>query len=334
MKSLKRLVAVLVSVGLVTSSFAQEMGKGGSEITGAAVGEGGAAAATPQLERCGKKLGTIAVVEPQDFMMKALAQYSLPSPTQMIRLVVQQSGCFAVVERGLGMQNLAQERALADGGQMRQGQNMGRGQMVTADYVMTPDVMFNNGNAGGLGGIGAIFGPIGAVIGGAIKFKTAQVTLTMADTRSSLQVAATTGSSQATDFGIGGLVGGSGGSLGLGAYENTAQGKVVAMAFLDAYNQMVRAVRENSELARDNGAVRVARAGRDSVANQRAAASSGDLGRAKIAGIAVFKTQEGKGEAFKLKKGEEVVILTDGGAMLEVQAERGIGWVDGRLLAR
>lgn len=332
MRAKNKLLLALAGMTFVALTNAQTMGKGGSEISGGAGSEGGGANATKSLERCSKKLGTLAVVEPQDYMMKALSQFSLPSPTQMIRVIVQQSGCFAVVERGIGMQNLMQERALQEGGQLRNNQNVGKGQMVTADYVMTPDIMFKNNNAGGVGGfLGGLLGPVGAVVGGAIKFKSAQVTLTMADTRSSLQVGAATGSSEATDFGLGGALGMAGGGLGLGAYENTAEGKVVAMAFLDAYNQLVATVRGNSELTRDNASLAVASAGRNSTANQ---AQGGDVGRAKIGGISVFKSSERKAVAFKLAKDEEVVILGSNNGLLEVQAEKGSGWVDARMIAR
>lgn len=332
MRAKNKLLLALVGMTFVALANAQTMGKGGSEISGGAGAEGGGANATKSLERCSKKLGTLAVVEPQDYMMKALSQFSLPSPTQMIRVIVQQSGCFAVVERGIGMQNLMQERALQEGGQLRNNQNVGKGQMVTADYVMTPDIMFKNNNAGGVGGfLGGLLGPVGAVVGGAIKFKSAQVTLTMADTRSSLQVGAATGSSEATDFGLGGALGMAGGGLGLGAYENTAEGKVVAMAFLDAYNQLVATVRGNSELARDNAALSVASAGRNSMANQ---VRGGDVGRAKIGGVSVFKSYERKSVAYKLTKDEEVVILGEKDGFLEVQAEKGSGWVDVRMIAR
>lgn len=332
MRAKNKLLLALVGMTFVVLANAQTMGKGGSEISGGAGSEGGGANATKSLERCSKKLGTLAVVEPQDYMMKALSQFSLPSPTQMIRVIVQQSGCFAVVERGIGMQNLMQERALQEGGQLRNNQNVGKGQMVTADYVMTPDIMFKNNNAGGVGGfLGGLLGPVGAVVGGAIKFKSAQVTLTMADTRSSLQVGAATGSSEATDFGLGGALGMAGGGLGLGAYENTAEGKVVAMAFLDAYNQLVATVRGNSELTRDNAALSVASSGRNSVANQ---VRGGDVGRAKIGGISVFKSPERKSVAFKLVKDEEIVILGENEGLLEVQAEKGAGWVDARMIAR
>jgi len=64
--------------------------------------------------------------------MSALLRYNLQSPVGLIRMMIQQSNCFIVVERGAGMQNLMQERQLASAGETRQGSNMGGGQMVTA----------------------------------------------------------------------------------------------------------------------------------------------------------------------------------------------------------
>src|SRR5687767_3005863 len=117
-------------------------GEGGSAVQGS-TGPGGSQGAASDLERCDKPMGTVAVVEPQDYVVQALMRYRLGSPTGLIRLMIQQSNCFLVVERGVGMQNLMQERSLAQSGQLRQGSNMGGGQMMTADYVLTPAVVFS-----------------------------------------------------------------------------------------------------------------------------------------------------------------------------------------------
>jgi hypothetical protein len=78
-----------------------------------------------------------------------------------------------------------------------------------------------------------------------MKSKEASTTMMLTDSRSSVQVAATQGSAKNIDFGVAGLFDhfGSGGAS-LGAYSETPEGKVIAAAFLDAYNQMVKAVRE------------------------------------------------------------------------------------------
>lgn len=174
------LPALLIAIGTAASAQGiteMKPGEGGSVVTGTA-GPSGASSAAPTLEKCPAPLGTIAVVEPQELVAKALLKYSLPSPTGLIRLMIQQSNCFTVVERGVAMQNILQERRLQEQGQLRAGSQMGTGQMVTADYVLTPDVVFSEANAGGIGGvlgaIGGLFGAPGAIFGavaGGLKFK-------------------------------------------------------------------------------------------------------------------------------------------------------------------
>jgi hypothetical protein len=67
--------------------------------------------------------------------------------------------------------------------------------------------------------------------------------LTLIDNRSGVQIAAAQGASSNTDFALGGLLGGSSAIGGLGGYSNTPQGKVVVAAFTDAYNEMVKSLR-------------------------------------------------------------------------------------------
>ena len=67
--------------------------------------------------------------------------------------------------------------------------------------------------------------------------------LTLVDNRSGVQVSASEGSAAKTDFGAFGSVFGGGGAAGLGGYTNTAEGKIISAAFMDAFNQMVIALR-------------------------------------------------------------------------------------------
>src|SRR5690606_37432169 len=97
-------------------------------------------------------------------------EYKLQSTVPLIRLLVQQSNCFVVVERGeRGMNAMSQERTLEASGEMRQGSNFGRGQMVSADYSLNPSISFSQSDAGGvgaaLGGFGRSLGLLGAVAG-------------------------------------------------------------------------------------------------------------------------------------------------------------------------
>ena len=205
--------------------------------------------AQDELTRCAQPYGTLAVVEPQNEVLRALARYDLQSPTSLIRMMVQQSNCFLVVERGRAMQNLMQERELAASGQLQQGENVGGGQMRAADFVMTPEVIFSEDNAGGVGGaIGGLLGRrnrvVGAIAGG-LKFKEAQTSLLVSDTRSGIQVAAAEGKARKTDFSLGMLGFGGGGGMAVGGYTNTNEGKVIAASFLDNYNAIVAAVQSS-----------------------------------------------------------------------------------------
>lgn len=301
---------------------------GANEPVGGAAGTQGASGEAQSLEKCAKPIGTIAVAEPQEFVSKALMQYSLPSPSGLIRMMIQQSNCFMVVERGVAMQNLMQERALAESGNARAGSNIGKGQMVTADFVLTPDVVFSQNNAGGVGAaLGGFFGAggqlAGAIVGG-LKFKQAQTSMLVADARSGLQVAAASGSAEKTDFGIGGLIGGGGGFGALGAYENTAEGKVVAASFLDNYNKIVKVMRGNPELQRTNATLKQ-EAG--TVKKAGVGFEAGDVVVPKIGGVKVTAQPGGGKVITTLKKGAEAVVTEGDEQNLKVQGDGFEGWV-------
>jgi hypothetical protein len=244
---------VLLSSFIVSSAFAQGLtdykpGGADSPISGAATNSGSQGAA-PSLEKCSAPYGTIAVAQPQDYVQQALSKFGLPPPNNLLRLMIQQSGCFTVVERGIAIQNIMQERKLQEGGQLKGDSNMGKGQMKTADYILTAEVAFSENNSGGvgLGAIGGFFGIAGSIAGaiaGGLKFKQASTTMMLADTRSSAQVAAAEGSVEKADWGVGGFLGG----VGAGAYTNTAEGKIVAAALLDNYNNIVKSIKSDPSI--------------------------------------------------------------------------------------
>lgn len=218
-----------------------------SGITGSA---GGATAedANAQLQRCDRTLGTLAVVEDESspWYHELTREYKLTSTVPLIRLLVQQSNCFVVVERGRALAHIQTERVLDQAGELRQGSNFGLGQVVAADYSLNPMISFSQQDAGGLGGALRLLphgvGMLGSLAGN-LKFQEAATTLTLVDNRSGVQLAAAEGSSSKTDFGAWGKVFGSGGGGRLGGYTNTAEGKLLAAAFADAYNRLVSTVR-------------------------------------------------------------------------------------------
>jgi curli biogenesis system outer membrane secretion channel CsgG len=199
---------------------------------------------------CSKNLGTVAIVEPDTQWWREL---SLGSPEAILRVFVQKSGCFTLVNRGRSMENRAMEQALADNGELQEGSNIGRGQVKAADYFLQPDIVTTNNNSGGagfggmLGGIGGgLFGRgFGAVLGGiSIKKGEANVTLSIVNARTTVEEAPVEGYARKSDMSFGGGGGGlfGGGTFaaaGGAGYQNTEIGQIIVLAYLDAYTKMV-----------------------------------------------------------------------------------------------
>lgn len=201
-----------------------------------------------EIPRCTRHLGTIAIVEPDDQWWR---EYNLGSPEAILRIFVQQSGCFTLVNRGRSLQNRAMERAMADNGELQRGSNIGRGQVKAADYFLEPNIVSANRNSGGggiggvLGGVGGFFGRgVGAIAGGInVKKGEASVTLSIVNARTTVEEAMTQGYARKTDVGFGagggGWFGGTFGGVAGGGYQNTAIGQTIVLAYLDAYKQLV-----------------------------------------------------------------------------------------------
>ena len=274
-----------------------------------------------EIPTCSKPLGTLAVLEPDQNWWY---DYDLGTPTAIIKVFVNKSRCFTLVDRGAGMAAMQAERELAAGGDLRGGSNLGKGQVRAADYVMVPDLISRNRNSGGtnIGGLlGGLMGnsTAGRLVGGLnLKRKTADVVLTLTDMRSSEQVAMTEGHSTKTDLGWGGsgaLWGSSGiGGASVGGYSNTEIGQVITLAYLQAYTDMV---------AQLGGLP-----GNASAANVGQAVSMRQPGR-------LLGNADGSGAALRdLNPGDMLYPTgTKQGAMWEVDDELGNrGWVSSNLL--
>ena len=290
------------------------------------------------LQKCDKPMGALAVVEPQDEVTQSLARFNLQSPTGLIRLMVQQSNCFIVVERGVAMKNMQQERALAESGELKQGSNMGGGQMVGADFVLTPSVVFSEGNAGGVAGAAAsLFGnknpALGALAGG-LKFKEAQTSMLVTDARSGVQVAAAEGSARKADLRLGALLAASGSNTAaaLGGYQNTNEGKVITASFTDNFNNIVMAVRSNPSLQREVGTL-AEEAGKQTKGG--AVFNEGDTVVPKIATKLYATPAENAKVVTALNKGDEMIFTgEEKNGFLKVESGSGAGWVKKILVTR
>ena len=257
MSNNKRKLALIAATGtalLLAGCETTSMKMGSPEAKTVATGSAAGAATSGEntaLEKCASPLGTVSLVENQTAGWYTIltGEYKLPPTANLLRLLVQQSNCFVVVERGAaGMRAMSRERELMQSGEMRGCSNFGRGQMVASDYALSPEIVFSADNAGGIGGVlgGLIGGGSGsavAAIGGGLQTREASAMLTLVDNRSGVQVAASEGSASKTDLNLfGGLFGGRAGA-GLGGYTNAPQGKGITAAFMDAFNQMVRSLR-------------------------------------------------------------------------------------------
>ena len=226
-----------------------------------------------QIPTCPRPLGSISVLEPEHATNWWSGQ-QLPAPSKLIKVFVSKSRCFTLVDRGDGMEAAMRERELAAGGELRQRSNLGKGQIKAADYVLVPDLIGANSDAGGnaVGGLigGLVGGNVGTLVGGLnFKKKTADVVLTVTDVRSSEQVALAEGNAKKTDIGWGaggGLFGGSGlGAAGVGGYANTEIGQVITLAYLQAYTDIVAqlgGLPDNASAANVTQALRVTKAAR------------------------------------------------------------------------
>jgi len=253
---LARMAALAAVASFLAGCLATTPGSGGGSMTaaqGAAAG-GSAEGANSSLEKCSETLGTIRIEENTNASWYGYynSRYRTGSTVPVLRLLVQQSNCFVVVERTrAGQANMANERALMRGDEGRAGSNMGGGQMVAADYSMAPEIMLSDQGGtqarGVVGGLGRMLGGIGGValgaVGGSVSSNEAGTVLLLVDVRSGVQVSAAEGYAKNTDFGVFGSLFGGGGAGAASAFTRTPEGKVILAAFVDSYNKMVVALR-------------------------------------------------------------------------------------------
>jgi curli biogenesis system outer membrane secretion channel CsgG len=195
------------------------------------------------MPQCQEPIGTVSIVNGDQY--RGWRYYSLGKPEQLIKVFIQRSGCFKLVNRGAGLDATRREQDLSMDGDLQRRSNVGGGQVKAADFIIVADIVSTDQNAGGSGMAGglagrAIGGRLGGIVGGIrTKRVEAQTVLEVMNTRTTEGVAFAEGSASKKDisFGGGGWSG-FGGAVG-GGYEDTEVGKVVTYAFLDAYRQIV-----------------------------------------------------------------------------------------------
>lgn len=240
-------LALLVSSALVTGCVTV----GGEGKDTPIAGSAGAAGTqgTVELARCEKPVATV-TASLQRVNQQVLIQVGLGGdPLPALRLIMQQSNCVRVVHRDVVFATMQQERELAQSGELDSPTKFRKGQLVAAEYTILPEITFADNNTGGIGAglaqIGGFLGLPGAIAGGALgglRFKEAQVLLTLVDNRTGVQLAVVSGRGSGTSFGgLGGVLGPA--SVIGGGYSNTNEGKVVMAAMVDALNKLIPQLR-------------------------------------------------------------------------------------------
>ncbi len=203
-------------------------------------------AAVTEIPHCSRKLGSVSIANGDD--PYGWTQFNLAPPEKLLKMIVQKSGCFNLVDRGAGLNAASTERNIGSNLGLQRGSNVGQGQIKAADYVLVAEVQASNGNAGGsaLAGIagGLIGGRVGGLVGGIKTRKLeANTVLSLTNVRTTETVSVQDGYAVKNDVswsagGGGGGWGGFGGVVG-GGYEDTDTGRIVTLSFIQAYSKMV-----------------------------------------------------------------------------------------------
>lgn len=195
--------------------------------------------------RCTRKLGTISVMDGDD--PRGWTQFQLAPPQKLLKVLVQRSGCFNLVDRGSGLSAAQRERDIGGSLGLQRRSNVGQGQIKAADYVLIAEVQGADRNSGGgaVGGAlgGLVGGRFGALVGGMRSRKQeANTVLSITNVRTTETLAVTEGYAAKNSMSFGG---GGGGFLGVGlgvvggGYDDTEIGRIVTLAFIQAYSKLV-----------------------------------------------------------------------------------------------
>jgi curli biogenesis system outer membrane secretion channel CsgG len=282
MKALKILLGTALLVGSGAPAVAQKQAK-------ASAGQRLQQQAASDVPKCTRKLGTLSIIDGDD--PSGWTQHQLAPPAKLLKVLVQRSGCFNLVDRGGGLQAATMERNIGGNLGLQRGSNVGQGQIKAADYVLVAEVQGANDRVSG-GGAGAAIGGLiggrfGGVLGGVKSRKLeANTVLSVTNVRTTETIAVEEGYAAKNDisFAAGGGVGFLGGALGAvgGGYENTDIGRIVTLSFIQAYGKLVNSL----------GGIQAGSAGTAEAAPSKTFTAQGAVAMRKIAAAtgAVIRT--------------------------------------------
>lgn len=218
-----RSFATTVGVGLSLLSLAAcqaQLGSAGTEPARLADAE-----EKTRVEHCQEPIGLASLVQPGDATLERLESYELGSPLPFLRMMMVRSNCFQVVDL-----DVVAEPGFAD----------------ELHFAIRPQVTLSDPDAGAVEGVGNLTEMLGwsrmDKAGGNVTVQEVKAVLFLSDARTGLLRLAAEGSATAHD-----LSGFTLGSLGeLSGSEATAEGELFAAAFLDALNNLVVEIRDQS----------------------------------------------------------------------------------------
>jgi curli biogenesis system outer membrane secretion channel CsgG len=241
--SSRLVVATVLVLGLNGCVTGMDSSNVLSTLTGGTAPSGEAPDTLPQ---CTSPVATVTLVEQP---IEDLVEHGLSSPLPLLRLMAQQSKCLTVVERGRGFSQAEHEYELARKGLLNPQSGMGKGQMIAADFAISPSVEFFESSGAGTGTTGLLSTFIPGLdrlrpAVDSLNIQKAQVVLLLTDNRTSAQVAAAEGSASQMDLGGGMALFDALNTGEANSYTRSPEGKVVAAAMLNAFAAMVPKIRE------------------------------------------------------------------------------------------
>ena len=185
------------------------------------------------------QIGTLAIVEPENQWWR---EFNLGSPEAILKVFVQQSGCFALVNRGRSMQSRAMERAMAEQGELQAGSNSAaarsRRPIISSSPTSSRPTRIGRRRIGAAAGaLGGLFGGAGrfvdAIAGGInVKKGEANVTLSVVNARTTEEKLSSTAIPASATLAGAPAVAPAGGAVSTGrrhGYQNTEIGQVIVL---------------------------------------------------------------------------------------------------------
>jgi curli biogenesis system outer membrane secretion channel CsgG len=227
---------IACSLTMPSGAFAQAAASRGQKMQQQAVAD---------VPHCARKLGTVSIADGDD--PSGWTQNSLAPPQKLLRVLVQRSGCFNIVDRGTGLNAAQLERNIGGNLGLQRRSNVGQNQIKAADYVLVAEIQSANSNVSGGGAAAGVAGIVGGRFGGLLggiksKKMEANTVLSLTNVRTTETIAVEEGYAAKNNLSIGG--GGFlaiGGAVG-GGYDNTDIGRIVTLSFIQAYAKMVNSL--------------------------------------------------------------------------------------------